>query len=473
MNTNGNLVINNETRPLIANRSMAKSSKAEFLLKIGNNTCSVLIGVPVGVLSALSVLCRDNGMVLGSLKTPGDFINLISDGSSLNLFQAGLAFVAGGGVTVFIAKKHLLPAVKEVVNLFKGMMLVCCRKEGGKQRFSLVDLALLIWSSCTALIFAKIGSQALSFLDTPGEVSGFILKFLLAAPTRYLASKVVLKQRFNKNWRLKQQALSQLSYLSKTQLAGMPSVPIAEGADICAINQAVKSYLKQESVQSALKKRTVRKTILKEVSGLLAASLFFITIMPMAVCFIPKAVQGLELMFGVDIGKKEGYQNATTFLIGAFFSLLSDIFYELSTVSLPYTFFNTVFAVKDHYSEGNHKQVGKMMFLTALTMAMSYGNAIGIGFVASSLAKEGFLSYLGETVGHQLVPVGLTMVTMTMVWSNLQKLINSNKKNQAISANKQGLFAIKEVSGDNIRGLLANNKVNITDPTPTQLTNMV
>ena len=180
--------------------------------------------------------------------------------------------------------------------------------------------------------------------------------------------------------------------------------------------------------------------------------MFVITIVPTVVSFIPKAIQGLEIMTRQDIGHSAHYQNPLTFVLGLIFSLLSDIFYELNAVSLPFQLILTVFLIKDAFGMGEYSQVFTYIFLTLINLAMSYGNSIGVGFVGSSLVIEGYLSYLGDTFSH-LMPVGLTISTFFMVACNLQKLINGRVYNKPLPS-QSGMFSIDSVNGSNIRGLL-------------------
>lgn len=449
-----------ESTPLLS-----KADNVNFALRIGDNIVCFLIGVPVGILSALSVLSRSEHITLGDLKTPGEFTDLWRNASNNEVSAASLALVAGGGVTIFIAKRHFATAIGQVKNLIFGLLrrLSCCSRGDvpGSDKAKVADLLLLIWSMSTALIFGAIGSEALSFLGVGGEISGFALKFLLASTTRYMGAKVALRQRFDLNWQLKQKALTLLSAASESELKKLGVSFAVPDANFTNVNKAIVLYLSNNELHALLKNHHIRKCFLNAGSLILGGVVFVITIVPTVVSFIPKAIQGLEIMTRQDIGHSAHYQNPLTFVLGLIFSLLSDIFYELNAVSLPFQLVLTVFLIKDAFGMGEYSQIFTYVFLTLINLAMSYGNSIGVGFVGSSLVIDGYLSYLGDTFSH-LMPIGLTISTFFMVACNLQKLINGRVYNKPLPS-KNGMFSINSVNESNIRGLLNHPDTDIRE----------
>jgi hypothetical protein len=65
----------------------------------------------------------------------------------------------------------------------------------------------------------------------------------------------------------------------------------------------------------------------------------------------------------------------------------------------------------------------QLIGLTLLALASSYLTSIGFKFIADAALKNGYLAYLGTRLS-QVIPTGLLIGVVAMLWSHLQQLIN-------------------------------------------------
>ena len=115
-------------------------------------------------------------------------------------------------------KLYLLASGKAAIDLVRRTTLTikskCCGGElREKDKASIGENALFLCSFATSLIFAEIGGKALSFLELPGEITGFVLSQIVYFATRYAGANMFFKAILDKNQRLKQHYLSKLDVI--------------------------------------------------------------------------------------------------------------------------------------------------------------------------------------------------------------------------------------------------------------------
>lgn len=231
----------------------------------------------------------------------------------------------------------MLVSAKASGKLLLDTTRVCNRTKLGRSRRAYsVELGLFFWSLMTSLIFAELGSKALSFFGEAGKIIGFVLGLFGYFATCYMSAKIYVSNLFDKNSRLKQRHLERLELLHPSVDNQMDLVFIERN-----VNQALKQWLAQiEDNWTDLPKVTKKVWLLQRVAPVLGYGLAFVMMLPIALGYLPEAVEGAELIFHVNIGKNAGYQNAGSFVFGLWAVALS-LFFTKSILWLGQNIFFT------------------------------------------------------------------------------------------------------------------------------------
>ena len=453
---------NKESMPLLKNTDESRMDLNAFLKSGAKKFSYVVVAIPTSLLSALSVLCHPDEF--NELHSPGDMYKLINKKGAGTIVYATIAFLGSEVVLFYLNRRYLLGSGKAVWDLIKrtinSTINGCELKEGAMLAGENV---LFFWSLITSLIFAEMGGKALTFLGTPGEVSGFSLSLVVYFATRFASAdmgfKIFFGDALDENSQLKKKYLDKLDVLRLNKIPTEYSVDIQSGSEDDDVNSALVEFLNRiDTHWHTLPKDHKRQFLSKYLAPTLGGILVLVTALPIASIFIPLSAQGAETLFHTDIGADSHYQNVSSITFGAFATALTLFFYELNIKDLPKHFLKTACNMYEKIKEGDISTAMKLLAFTTMALGTSCCVGLGFKFVAELAISNGYLSYLGGYLSS-LIPDGLLMAVTTMLWSHLQDLINQPQSSELIS----GKDAIETIDPSNVTALLMSPKTNITE----------
>ena len=382
----------------------------------------LLVAFPTAVLNGLAAISGD-AVRAGSLQSPDDLKKLLDEANVGQIVYGVIALSASEAVLFFLNKRYLFASGKAAIDLLRRTILtlrnlLCCYDLNPQDRAGILEYVLFFWSIVTSLIFAEMGSKALSFLGLPGEIIGFSLSLSVYFATRFASAKMYVDHINDTNWRLKQH------YAAKLELLQCDNVTIQVKLNDNDVNGALIQFLNcvDEEWKNLLKDRK-RVFWLQYAAPVLGYMLVAITVVPIMSGFMPESVQGAELLTNSNIGANGHYQNTASFIFGAFATALTLFFYELNIKDLPKHLIQTALSICEKINNSDIRNVLKLLSLTILASGASYLAGIGFKFVADTALASGYLSYLGNWLSRA-IPSGLLIAVVAMLWSHLQALIN-------------------------------------------------
>jgi len=456
-----------ETLPLL--RRQPSETKAKVLALGAEYLACFLVAFPTAFLNGLAAVSA-NSTAASNLHTINDLEKLLSEASPSRIAYGLVALSASEAVLFFLNKRYLLASGKAVVNLLKKLIfslrsLLCRHELGAQDRIGFLESMLFLWSIATSLIFAELGGKALSFMGLSGEIVGFSLSLSVYMATRFASANMFTSNLLDKNWRLKQHYLAKLELLQQNDVDIHIDVETNNNT-----NHALEQFLSRVDLEwENLPKDKKRLFFLKYVSPLLGYTLTAITVLPIMSGLIPDSVQGAELLAHTTIGANSHYQNAGSFAFGIFATVLTLFFYELNIKNLPKYFLRTALSIYEKIKHGDMNAAIKLFCLTVLAFGASYLTGIGFEFAAVTALASGYFSYLGSWLS-KMIPDGLLIAVVAMLWSHLQDLINKTVKltpniDVLTKVSLTNATALLEKSDTNIM-LLSNNQNTFFPPAP-------
>jgi hypothetical protein len=409
-----------ESEKIVQSRQIVQSPI--IYLKTAEYFLCLVVAFPSAVLNGLAAVSGDADKA-GSLHTLSDLKNLLDDSSAGKIFYGVIALFASEAVLFFLNKRYLLASVNEAIHLLKRTRLtlqsfILRATLNPKESANLAENALFFLSILTSLIFAEMGSEALSFLGLAGQIIGFSLSLFVYFATRFASAKFFFDNLYDVDFQLKK------AYKEKLELLNHKNIPSIEISSGKIVNDALIEFLaNMDENWNTLPKNQKKIICLRYIAPILSYSLIAITLLPIMAGFLPSSIQGLELLTQESIGKNSDYQNPASFVLGIFITALTVFFYELSIKELPKHFLLTLLAIYEKIIEDKLTVATKLTGLTVFALGSSYFTSIGFKFIADTALTNGYLAYLGPSLS-QVIPNGLFIGVITMLWSHLQELIN-------------------------------------------------
>ncbi len=377
-------------------------------------------------LSGLAALSDSTESGAGTLQTPQELLNLLSEASWQASVFGGIAFTCTEVVLTYLNNRFFFPsfmaAIDLVIRTFQGLGHLFFCTLSSAEKWLPLELALFIWSILTSFIFAEIVAKAFSFAAPYGEAVAFIAGLLVYFTTRFFGAKLFFKNTADVNWRLKQSHLKRLELLADSTVD--ITEPLPEGAGTDALIRYLNGVTDRWQVLS--NNNSYRILFLQYLAPSLGGLLVLATAPPIMLGLIPQAVAGLENITCVvkcaDLGESANYQNNFSFTFGAFATALTLLFYELNIFYLPKDFFKTAFTTYEKAQASDRDAVIKLVLFTIAAFFGSYFTSIGFRFVTETAYENGYFSYLGAF--SSWIPRGIQAAIITMLWANLQALIN-------------------------------------------------
>ena len=437
-----------EETPLLSQQSrVVPATPISPLRKYATYALCAGIAVPTAVLGALSFLTDDPSQ-LTKLHSLDDLENLFATASTNQLMESAIAFSLAEAVFIYMNTLYFPPSAQAAYSFIKrfsktAAYTLSCRSHKLKKEdhIPFTETFLFAWSIGTTLIFAQMGSDALSFLGGPGKIAGYTASFAAYFATRYVSSVSF----FEGSQRLKQ------GYFDKFELLASDAKIQETRVDNQNTSAALVKFLKQIDHQWLMLPKDPKKMFwLDQVAPLMGYFCMAITALPIMTCLIPLAVQGAESQTSWDIGRSADYQNMTSLSFGAFVTALTVFFYELSIKDLPKHSIRTALLMDEEIKNGNNTIAVKLFFMTLIVLGASFSTGFGFKMVADNTFANGYLSYLPDGLS-QWMPDGLCIATAFMLWSHLQNLVNQTFKPQQPPVDSQ---SVKEVTLSNVGSLL-------------------
>ena len=406
---------------LKSNNSIVKRSSVNFWQ---HATC-VAVALPTAFLTALSALPESNP------KSPSDLLRLLKAAGFADICYGLTTFTASEAVLYFLNRRYLCSSTRDAFELlsndFRALKscIVCDGKKGGAYKTSFLENGLFVWSFLTSLIFAEMGAKAFSFLGAPGQVVGFSLSLWVYFSTRFAGARIFFKNTLDSNLALKQRYLDRLSILDSKVMPSDLSVEI-KSSDSDSLNLAMQKFVKKlDEKWDVLPKDLKKQLLLGRLAPILGYTLAAVTFLPTLASFIPQSVQGLETLSGKSIGLDADYQNAPSFGLGIFSSMLTVFFYEVGVKDLPKQFFGVCLSVYEKIKDGEIREALGIVAKSLISIGACYSTAIAFRLATALVVAAGYASYL-EWVGETMPTFMLMTVTM-MLSSNLLGIINSSQ----------------------------------------------
>ena len=359
-----------------------------------------VVAIPTSILSGLAAIQGNNGN-LGDLNSLDAALNLVKNASWPALTYGGVSLLSTQLVLSYLNGTYLIGSSKTVLNLIKKDInflkskIFCQRFE--EERPTLLENAIFVWCFLTSLIFAQIGSETLAFLGEGGEVTGFSLNLAVYFATRFEGAR-----RFFQYW--------------------------IEPSDVS-----------RDSLLPSQEKTRLKNTLVSIPAYLLAVASLF----PVLVNFIPESVEGLQKLFHSQLGADQHYQNVASFALGIFAALPTGFFYCITIKDIGKEFLETASSSVDSIRQHHFGDLFWLVMMTLIAFSASYFTSIGFRLVGTTNIENGYLSYLGESIGSTMADALLASIIL-MFWSHLQHTVNdkfTQRSKHSTSSQRYGLFS--------------------------------
>lgn len=344
---------------------------------------------------------------------------------------------------------HVGPAFRNLLKLMKQLAGY------DQQKISLIDITSSLWGFFTAISYAEIAGETLTFLGRARHVF-FYLTLATHYATRSYGIKKIFQLLFDKD-------RAKLNRLMKSDSTRNISVPInmAEGDVDGRVLAALQGYIAQLHSQSPSDSGIADSSSLCSCYKLLMAIIFVANLFSTLPLNIEKFLKGVNSLIGTHFGESSNFQASSATIPSSFFVMPTTFFYAIANIGYVTSLRRVWFEVRRDVNAKQYRSTAFTLAAAFFIAFIGYFNGYGAYYLIKNMAADGSLRYLGlsgyDSTETTIFANNAFFCTAGLCASGLQKYYNEysffNKSRMTTVDHESANHLVGEASPEEITRL--------------------